>query len=102
MHFTPIVTYQLCFYRYTIIHQKLFGKCDGELMPRPSKMVLYKICGIYSDFLKRNNLESLTPFSTVILTMVVYGYLDELPVLYGLIWNTPNLKEGFLRPKTCK
>ena len=48
--------------RYINLHKKLFGTYKGELMPRPSPTVLYRIRGTFLQFLKRENLLGLAPF----------------------------------------
>ena len=77
--------------RYIALHRELFGTYEGELMPRPSKEVLHRIRGTFTEFLVRNNLDSLIPIFTASQTIQGYGYLDEVAALYGLIWNTPKL-----------
>ena len=41
------------------------------------------------EFLARENLLALVPFFEGAHVIQGYGLLDEIPTLYGLIWNTP-------------
>ena len=75
--------------RYIKIHQEMFGSYKGELMPRPSADVLYRIRGTFLDFLKREKLLTLVPYFLITQTVQGYGYLDEVGALYGLMWNNP-------------
>jgi len=77
--------------RYINLHKDLFGTYQGELMPRPSTAVLYRIRGTFLDFLKRENLLGLVPLFKLSQTLQGYGYLDEVAAFYGLMWNTPRL-----------
>ena len=77
--------------RYIRIHKQLFGSYVGELMPRPSVTVLYRIRGTFQQFLERENLLGLAPIFKLTHTFSGYGYLDEVAAFYGLLWNTPRL-----------
>lgn len=77
--------------RYTQLHYSLFGKYEGEIMPKPSEEVLTQISGTLEDFLEANNLSPLIPLFVRTQTIQGYGYLDEIGAIYGLIHNTPNL-----------
>eukprot|EP00795_Rhopilema_esculentum_P008077 gene8077-13993_t len=83
-------------HKYIKIHQQLFGNYTGELMPRPTRGVMYKIRGTFMEFLKRNGLQALQPLFLASHTMQGYGHLDEIAALYGLMWNTPKLMFGLL------
>ena len=41
------------------------------------------------EFLAREKLLALVPFFEGAHVIQGYGLLDEIPTLYGLIWNTP-------------
>ena len=84
--------------KYSHLHHKMFGKYEYELMPRPSKRVLEALDCSYMTFLKRNDLDSLRPLLLVTHSMSGYGYLDEISAFYGLMWNTPILLSGMLKP----
>ena len=43
------------------------------------------------EFLARENLLALVPLFEGAHVIQGYGLLDEIPTLYGLIWNTPKL-----------
>ena len=75
--------------RYVNLHKELFGTYRGELMPRPSSAVLYRIRGTFFQFLKREKLLCLVPFFK--LSQTVQGFGDEISAFYGLMWNTPRL-----------
>jgi hypothetical protein len=74
---------------YVKLHHSLFGKYQGELMQKPSAFVLNKTSGSFKDFLDRELLQPLYPLFLVIHTGQGYGYIDEIPALSGLMWNTP-------------
>ena len=77
--------------KYVKLHRELFGRYNGELMPRPSPAVLYRIRGTFEEFLRRENLLSLRQIFKLTFTVQGYGYHDEIAALYGLMWNTPRL-----------
>ena len=77
---------------YSMVHQNLFGKYEGELMHPPEPYLLYhNLSGTFNDFLERENLTILTPFFELLHTGHGYGYLDEVGAIYGLMRNTPEL-----------
>ena len=77
---------------YSMAHQELFGKYEGELMHPPEPYLLYhNLSGTFQDFLERQNLTILTPFFELLHTAHGYGYLDEVGAIYGLMRNTPEL-----------
>jgi len=47
--------------------------------------------------LKRHNLEVLQSIFTVIHSAQGYGRVTEIPAVYGLLWNTPNMMQAILR-----
>jgi len=75
--------------KYDDIRKEMFGTIVNFLPQRPSKEVLYRLRGTIADFLKREQLESLTPMLKFIL--MSYGYLDEIGALYGVMWLHPLL-----------
>lgn len=83
-------------YKYIALHRSLFGEYKGELMPEPSEHTKSKISGSFYDFLKRNELEDLKDLLTASFTLQGYGQLDEVPALYGLLWNTPRLMQSIV------
>lgn len=76
---------------YIKLHQDLFGVYLGELMKEPSENTIYKIRGTFLDFLQRNALTDLEALFMSTFVLQGYGHLDEVPALYGLMWNTPTL-----------
>ena len=77
---------------YSMAHQNLFGKYEGELMHPPEPYLLYhNLSGTFNDFLERENLTILVPFFELLHTGHGYGYLDEVGAIYGLMRNTPEL-----------
>ena len=48
-----------------------------------------QINGTFMEFLARENLLALVPLFEGAHVIQGYGLLDEIPTLYGLIWNTP-------------
>ena len=77
--------------RYVRLHKELFGSYSGDLMLQPSARVMVRLRGTILDFLTRENLLALVPIFKLSITQPGYGYLDETPALYGLIWNNPKL-----------
>ncbi|MFT4978357.1 MAG: putative NAD/FAD-dependent oxidoreductase [Myxococcota bacterium] len=76
--------------RYNRIHKRLLGDdYVGLLPPEPSDEVLEEIEGSFLDFLKRSGLSILVPIFMMTQTVQGYGYLDTVPALYGLMWNSP-------------
>ena len=75
--------------RYAKLCYSLFGKHKGELMLQPSENTLKQISGTFKEFLEKNNLSPLIPLFQMTQTSLGYGYLDEIGVLYGILWNTP-------------
>ena len=74
---------------YFRLHNELFGGYEGDFMLRPSEEVMYRTRGTFLEFLKREDLE---PMKTIFKTsweLQGYGYLDEVPTLYGLLLNKP-------------
>merc|ERR1711892_102831 len=88
----PLANLQKLFYdigQYIKVHQQMFGSYKGELMPKPSSDVLYRLRGTFMDFLERENLETLATIFVLSHTMPGYGYLDEIGALYGVMWCDP-------------
>lgn len=76
-------------HRYTLIHQRLFGKYEYDLMPKPSKRALSELNQTMLSFLKKHNLLALYPMLVPFHTMQGYGHLDRVSALYGVMWDTP-------------
>ena len=74
---------------YVRIHKQMFGRYEGDLMPRPGPTVMYRTRGTFLDFMRRENLMALIEVFDLLHTKWGYGYLDEVSALYGLMWNTP-------------
>ena len=74
---------------YVRIHKQMFGRYEGDLMPRPGPTVMYRTRGTFLDFMKREKLMALIELFDLLHTKWGYGYLDEVSALYGLMWNTP-------------
>ena len=77
--------------RYVKLHHSMFGKYQGDLMQKPTALVLNKTSGTFKDFLERESLQPLIPYFLISQTAQGYGYIDEIAALYGLMWNTPAL-----------
>ena len=77
--------------RYVKLHHSLFGKYKGELMHKPKEDVLNTLSGTFKEFLVSEKLQPLIPMFLISHTAQGYGYIDEIGVLYGLMWNTPSL-----------
>ena len=48
------------------------------------------------EFLARENLLALVPFFEGAHVIQGYGLLDEIPTLYGLMWNTPKFIKSLM------
>lgn len=82
--------------RYLSLHVKIFGGVSrGQLPPKPKNMTYLR--GHFLAFLKRNHMSDLHHLFVATQTLQGYGQLDEVPTLYGLMWNTPALIIGALR-----
>ena len=77
--------------RYVTLHRQLLGIYEGDLPPRPSPIVLYRLRGSFGDFLRREGLEVLRDLFHSAQTMWGYGFMDEVSALYSLFWITPEL-----------
>lgn len=75
--------------RYIIEYFDIFGVSKGQLPPQPNDMNMVR--GSFLEYLRRNNLLDTRHYFVGSLTLQGYGQLDEIPALYGLIWNTPQL-----------
>lgn len=83
-------------FRYSKLHEQLFGSYNFELMPRPTTNVLKQLDCSYMEFLKKHDLDALQPLLLLTSTLQGYGYLDEMGAFYGLMWNTPYLLKSLL------
>ncbi|XP_056015405.1 uncharacterized protein LOC130053007 [Ostrea edulis] len=84
--------------RYIALHRCFFGTYDGELMPRPSPDILYRVRGTIDDFLVRYNLTDLRPLFFIGFVVNAYGSLNETSALYALTFVPPAVVRSFLRP----
>lgn len=76
--------------RYNRIFHKMFGKFDGQLPPRPAPETMKMLDCSFIDFLKDNKLELLVPLMRLFQSAQGYGYLEDVPAFYGLMWNNPD------------
>jgi len=81
-------------YRYTIIHRRLFGKYEYDLMPKPSKKALSELNQTMMAFLAKHDLLALYPILIPFHTMQGYGHMDRISALYGMMWDTPLFLTG--------
>ena len=79
-------------FKYIFLHVDIFGISRGQLPPQPRDMS--RIEGTFMQFLKRNKVADLQHIMVGAQTLQGYGQLDEVPALYGLMWNTPQLLMG--------
>ncbi|XP_021351265.1 uncharacterized protein LOC110449016 isoform X2 [Mizuhopecten yessoensis] len=84
--------------KYVGLHNTLFGTYEGELMPRPCENVLSQVNMTFEVFLTTNNIEGLEGIILSALTMQGYGHIDEISALYGMMWVTPQLLLGLVKP----
>jgi len=77
--------------KYNRLHRQIFGKYDLQIVPpRPTPEKLKLINMSFSDFLKTNGLDILRATFTFFLGLMGYGYLEDIPCYYGLIYVTPD------------
>lgn len=50
----------------------------------------------FAEYLKQHGFEDLVPVFSLANTVQGYGYIEEVPALYGLWWNSPDEVKGFL------
>jgi hypothetical protein len=91
-----IVNFVNATYRYAVLHRKMFGTYQGELMYKPSRYVLSQLNQTFMSFLTQHDLLALVPGLTAVHTMQGYGHIDEVPAVYAMLWDTPNLLFGLL------
>ncbi|XP_066913754.1 uncharacterized protein [Clytia hemisphaerica] len=83
--------------QYIAKHNEIFGAYEGDLMPEPTPDNKVKIQGTFVDFLSRNNMLAMQCILYASSSVQGYGRLDEIPALYGLMWNTPKLMASLLQ-----
>lgn len=84
-------------FKYISKHREIFGQYEGDLMPEPTPEVKVEIRGTFLEFLEKHNLLGMAPILYASSSVQGYGRLDEIPALYGLMWNTPNLMAALLK-----
>ncbi len=77
-------------WRYNRLHRSIFGRYDGTFPPRPSERGMQKLQGTFLEFLERHGLQTLIPVMRLFQSAQGYGYLEEVPAFYGLLWNNPD------------
>ncbi|MEO0601667.1 MAG: hypothetical protein AAF211_09530, partial [Myxococcota bacterium] len=77
-------------WRYNRLHRSIFGRYDGSFPPRPSERGLQELRGTFVEFLERNDLQTLIPVMRLFQSAQGYGYIEEVPAYYGLLWNNPD------------
>ncbi|XP_057317655.1 uncharacterized protein LOC130662748 [Hydractinia symbiolongicarpus] len=82
--------------KYMKLHETIFGNYTGDLMPEPTPCVLHQTRGTFLDFLKRHNLEVMSPILYGASSVQGYGRINEIACLYGMMWNTPNFMRSLL------
>uniref|UniRef100_A0A7S3Z058 Amine oxidase domain-containing protein n=1 Tax=Lotharella globosa TaxID=91324 RepID=A0A7S3Z058_9EUKA len=94
---TPEILHSTSLYaksrKYIKLHQRILGDYKYSLPGKPANMK--EINMTFNDFLEKNKLEELVPFFTYTHSALGYGLIDEVPALYGLWWNTPELIDSF-------
>jgi len=76
-------------WRYNRIHRSISGRYEGALPPRPSQRGLQELRGTFLQFLERHELHTLVPILRLFQSAQGYGYIEEVPAFYGLLWNNP-------------
>jgi len=77
--------------KYKHLHNQTFGQYEGQLPPQPSKNILASISIPFLSWLKQNNLDILIPIFRLFQSAQGYGYLENIPAFYALMWNTPKV-----------
>lgn len=52
--------------------------------------------GTFEEFLKKHDLDVLKYMFYASQTVQGYGRIDQIPTLYGLMWNTPKMMKGLV------
>lgn len=73
--------------QYILAYFDIFGVSLGQIPPQPNNMDMVR--GSFLEFLTRNNILGTRHYFAGSLTLQGYGQLDEIPAIYGLMWNTP-------------
>ncbi|MEN0061041.1 MAG: FAD-dependent oxidoreductase [Myxococcota bacterium] len=76
-------------WRYNRLHRSIFGRYDGTFPPRPSQRGLEQMQGTFLEYLERNKLQTLIPVMRLFQSAQGYGYIEQVPAYYGLLWNDP-------------
>jgi len=82
--------------KYIRLHKEILGTYEGQLPPQPSKEVLRELRRPFSEWLKKHDLEHLIPVFFLTHTTQGYGPLEDIPVFYAFVWNTPRMIEGYI------
>jgi len=77
-------------------HKRLFNE-DSEL-----NAIIYNTQMTFKDYLIKNNLDSLIPMFSLANTVQGYGYIEDVPAIYGLWWNSPEEVLGFVKASLVK
>ncbi|XP_033763200.1 polyenoic fatty acid isomerase-like [Pecten maximus] len=84
--------------KYVGLHSQMFGSYEGELMPRPSSVVLSQLNMTFLEFLKFHDIEVLKGLIVSAMTAQGYGHIDEISALYGMMWVTPRFLTAVATP----
>jgi predicted NAD/FAD-dependent oxidoreductase len=82
--------------KYMRLHEELLGTYEGQLPPRPSDEVLTTLSQPFQTWLEANDLEHLVPVFFLTHTTQGYGPLEDIPAFYALMWNTPQMIQGYI------
>ncbi|MBT6489361.1 MAG: NAD(P)-binding protein [Deltaproteobacteria bacterium] len=77
--------------RYKRIHRNILGSYTGQLPPRPPEHILRDLSTPFLTWLKNHELDLLVSIFRLFQSAQGYGYLETVPALYGLMWNTPEV-----------
>jgi len=74
---------------------ELLGKYHYTLPPKPSPEHFKAINKTLKEWVNDNNLNDIYPFLMVAQTAQGYGYIENIPALYGLWWLDTELIHGY-------
>ncbi|XP_065180588.1 uncharacterized protein LOC135811300 isoform X1 [Sycon ciliatum] len=83
---------------YISHHRRLLLNYEetGFLPPRPSAEHLEELQMSIADFFDKYELRALKPIFKLAYTLQGYGFVEEEPILYGMLWVTPPLLNGLI------
>lgn len=75
---------------YVDLHRKLFGKYEGELMPKPCRETMKFVSGSFEDFMVRNDMAALGFILDMANKAAGYSPGHSLSALQAMMWYSPD------------